>query len=128
MAQRGDKRTPPPPKMKAEDVILAIAAYKVVRKTAPVMPPPGRATIEHQGRISRAIKAFEAGETVYDVRVEAELQGEANGTASIEFEGVLADELQLSAARAIATLARGMGERIVEVSTPGIAPPNAGQG
>lgn len=120
-----------------DDLVLAIAAYKVPRTTPPKMPAPGEASIEAMGRMSRAIAAFEAGDTVYDVVVQAELVGQhiAGGTAELNVEGILLVDLELTAARAVATLARGIGERVLAEAQQAAAegqaalePPPPGQG
>lgn len=103
------------PEPTRDDLILAIAAYKLRRSSAPVMPAAGEASIEGMGRVARVIAAFEAGAAIYDVVVKGELIGQhvAGGTAELKAEGVLEVDLELTAARAISTLARGMGERVM---------------
>lgn len=111
-----------------QDLILAIAAYKVLRTTAPVIPPAGQATIEKQSALAKAQRAFERGEPVYDIQVDAELVGRFQGTAQIKAEGILEGELELQASHAIGILTRGIGERIDEQMAADVAAVAASQG
>lgn len=113
---------------KRDDVILAIAARKVKRTTRPPMPAPGKASIERMGQVSRSIAAFEHGEDVFDVVVDAELIGATAGTATLTVEAIMQDDLELTAGRAIVTIAGGICQQIVEANTPPDLPPPPGEG
>lgn len=115
-----------------DELVLAIAAYKEKRTVVPRMPAPEEASIEQQGRAARAIAAFQAGEPVYNIVVQGELvgQGTAGGTAELVMESVLPEELELIASRAVATLARGIGEQVMQAAAANEPPAdvNARQG
>jgi hypothetical protein len=110
--------------MDRESVVIAIAAEKVRRTKRPVIPGARDATPDHQMRMMRAQRAFDAGEAVYDVNVLAELSGEYAGTAAMTVESVLESDLSMVAIRAIGTLANGITEQIAAAQVGGDAEPS----